>query len=54
MFSRTEGPIDEHIWALFQYTPFALDGLFVSTDFCTECTDSKAELESEAKNKKNV
>jgi len=29
-----EGPIDEHICALFQYTPFAPDGLFASTDFC--------------------
>jgi hypothetical protein len=30
-----EGPIDEHICALFQYTPFAPDGLFASADFCT-------------------
>lgn len=36
MFRRRDGPIDEHIWALFQYTPLAPEGLFVSTDFCTQ------------------
>jgi hypothetical protein len=35
VFNRMEGPIDEHICALFQYTPFAPDGLFASADFCT-------------------
>lgn len=33
MFSRMDGPIDEHMCALFQYTPLAPDGLFASTDF---------------------
>lgn len=33
MFNRIDGPIDEHTWALFQYTPLAPDGLFASTDF---------------------
>lgn len=28
-----EGPIDEQTWALFQYTPLAPFGLFVSIDF---------------------
>lgn len=34
MFNLMDGPIDEHMCALFQYTPFAPFGLFVSTDFC--------------------
>lgn len=28
--------MDEHTCALFQYTPFAPDGLFASIDFCTK------------------
>jgi len=34
MFNLIEGPMDEHMWALFQYTPLAPEGLFASTDFC--------------------
>jgi hypothetical protein len=32
MFSLIEGPIDEHTYAVFQYIPFAPDGLFLSIE----------------------
>lgn len=45
MFNRTEGPIDEQICALFQYTPLAPEGLFVSTDLCIyKRTENKVEF----------
>lgn len=33
--------MDEHTCALFQYTPFAPDGLFVSIDFCKKQIHTK-------------
>jgi hypothetical protein len=35
MFNLIEGPIDEHKYAVFQYIPFAPDGLFLSTERTT-------------------
>lgn len=45
MFNLIEGPIDVHICALFQYTPFAPFGLFVSIDFCQIKSKSNIYLE---------
>lgn len=43
MFNRMEGPIDEQMCALFQYTPLAPFGLFASIDFCQINTKNSLE-----------
>lgn len=41
MFNRIEGPIDEQMCALLQYTPFAPEGLFASIDLCKHEKENK-------------
>jgi hypothetical protein len=42
MFNLIEGPIDEHKYAVFQYIPFAPDGLFLSTERCKDIAEGRS------------